>query len=195
MNGKEILVQEILMKIYESDNENEIITLLKDVFDLMDIEYVGGEEFLSKYVKDPASAKYHGSHPQGLIRHSINVAIVLQQYVERGLCIFDSWKSPFIIGLFHDLCKVGTYEIVEDSTYIKRDDHLGKEHSLKSLALLDLGLFKGLNLTEKERLCIEFHMGAYETDKWNLYSYAIQKHKEVLYTHTADMHATYVMES
>ena len=47
MNGKEILIQEILMKIYDSDNENEIITLLKDVFDLMDIEYVGGEEFLS----------------------------------------------------------------------------------------------------------------------------------------------------
>ena len=49
-----------------------------------------------------------------------------------------------------------------------------------------------MTLTEEEIFCISFHMGAYETDRWNQYDAAIKKYETVLWTHTADMYASKV---
>lgn len=46
----------------------------------------------------------------------------------------------------------------------------------------------------EERLCIRYHMGAYETSDWDEYDQAIRKFPNVLWTHTADMLASKLME-
>ena len=51
-----------------------------------------------------------------------------------------------------------------------------------------------MGLTEEERLCIRYHMGAYETSDWDGYDQAIRKFPNVLWTHTADMLASKLME-
>ena len=48
-------------------------------------------------------------------------------------------------------------------------------------------------LTEEEMLCIRWHMGAFDrAEYWTTYERAIERFPNVLYTHTADMIATYV---
>ena len=51
-----------------------------------------------------------------------------------------------------------------------------------------------LPLTEEEVYCIRYHMGPYEKDGWDLYDEAIRKYSNVLWTHTADMVASKIME-
>ena len=54
----------------------------------------------------PASTRFHGAYNGGLYDHSKNVYIRLQEMTDKlGL----SWmrpESPFVVGMFHDLCKI-----------------------------------------------------------------------------------------
>lgn len=51
-----------------------------------------------------------------------------------------------------------------------------------------------LSLTEEERLCIRWHMGAFDDkENWNCYGAAIEEYPNVLWTHTADMVASRVL--
>jgi hypothetical protein len=60
----------------------------------------------------PASSKYHGSHPKGLLLHSLSVTDLMKELkILLGLEISD--ESVLICGLFHDVCKIFFY--VEDS--------------------------------------------------------------------------------
>ena len=57
----------------------------------------------------PASTKYHGAYEGGLFDHSLEVAKALVNLTEKlGL----KWKldtSPYIVGMFHDFCKIDNY--------------------------------------------------------------------------------------
>lgn len=51
-----------------------------------------------------------------------------------------------------------------------------------------------VSLTEEERLCIRWHMGAFDNkENWNCYGAAIEEYPNVLWTHTADMVASRVL--
>ena len=54
-------------------------------------------------------------------------------------------------------------------------------------------LSRFINLTEEELFCIRFHMGAYEKENWAEYDRAIRAYENVLWTHTADMYASKVL--
>lgn len=150
--------------------------------------------FLESFLLDPASTKYHGSYEGGLIEHSANVALRLIEWESVDIVRFDLERSPVVIGLFHDICKVGTYKKVEGNIYeYNKEAKLWKGHATKSLSLLSTNLFKGFDLTEQEALCIRYHMGAYETDEWDEYGNAIAKYPEVLFTHMADMYSTHIL--
>lgn len=113
-------------------------------------------------------------------------------------------RSPYIVGMFHDLCKIDQYEKVidvEGITYFGMDEVKGEEshfeyasdslfpgHGDKSV----MKLAAWMHLTEEEILCIRYHMGAYEKDAWDYYDKAIKKYQTVLWTHTADMIASKV---
>ena len=46
----------------------------------------------------------------------------------------------------------------------------------------------------QEAVCIRWHMGAFDTkENWNVYGNAVACDQNVLYTHTADMYASRVL--
>jgi len=51
-------------------------------------------------------------------------------------------------------------------------------------------------LTDEEIACIRWHMGAFDDkERWNNYRYAITQFPNVLYTHTADMIASTILDT
>ena len=166
---------------------------LEKLFELLEIDSSNIPAwFITSLLSDPASTRFHGNYPGGLLEHSANVALTLMDFEDRGLTSFNKKRSPVVVGLLHDLCKVGTY-ISEQDFFSKNTEELWKGHATKTLCLLSTDMFGCFKLTEQEALCIRYHMGAYETDEWNAFGQAIHKYPEVLFTHTADMYATHVI--
>ena len=97
--------------------------------------------------------------------------------------------------MIHDVCKLGDYHYYIDprtDTMIEIEwnkERLYPGHGDKSLIML-MGL---IDLTEEEKMCIRYHMGAF-TDKseWEFYSRAVRRCPNVLWTHTADMIASQI---
>ena len=77
------------------------------------LEYLNTSDFFVA----PASARYHSSYAGGLCQHSLNVYDCLKAYMERERVQKDygltgeeyTDESIAIVGLLHDLCKIGCY--------------------------------------------------------------------------------------
>lgn len=149
----------------------------------------------------PASTKYHGNYEGGLLEHSYMVTKYLLTLTQDNHLIWHKSRSPYIVGMFHDLCKIDQYrhpasDLVVDgmllpdpSKWEYNPDTLLKGHGDKSVMLLS----QFYTLTEEEIMCIRYHMGAF-TDKseWNDYTRAVRQYPNVLWTHQADMLASHV---
>lgn len=155
----------------------------------------------NRFFVNPAAIKYHGNYTGGLFEHSFAVAQSLVKITNDMGIKWQNPRSPYIVGMFHDLCKTDDYidsnlqftsgkliSSIPDWTY--NNSKILKGHGDKSIMLLS----QFINLTEEEMLCIRFHMGAYETDDWDSYDKAIKKYETVLWTHTADMYASKVLD-
>lgn len=145
----------------------------------------------SDYFTAPASTKYHGNYEGGLFDHSFIVMNVLADLTKQNNLVWQREESPYIIGLFHDLCKVNQYKQSDgECPYEYRTDNLLAGHGDKSVMVASTLL----QLTEEEMLCIRYHMGAFtEKSEWDYYTRAVHKYPNVLWTHTADMIATHVV--
>lgn len=134
----------------------------------------------------PASTKYHGAYEGGLFDHSLETARALVALTEKLGLTWERKESPYIIGMYHDVCKCDNYvKDIETDRYKYNPDIIIPGHGEKSIIMIQ----KYMTLTDEEIACIRWHMGAYETDPkmWNYYNKAIEKYPNVLYTHTADM--------
>lgn len=154
-------------------------------YDYMSVEYLDKLGFFTA----PASTKYHGSYEGGLFDHSLEVAKSLVELTEKLGLKWSRPESPYIVGMFHDLCKCDNYRRdIETGKYIYNPDMIIPGHGEKSIILYQ----KNDYLTDEEIACIRWHMGAYETDTsmWRYYDRAIEAYPNVLYTHTADMIAS-----
>lgn len=142
----------------------------------------------------PASTRYHGNYAGGLFDHSYAVAQYLKEYTNRLELQWSSARSPILVGLFHDLCKIDSYVFnTETNSWEWNDDQLFTEHGYKSLVAAQ-ALMAPFTLTEEEMACIVYHMGAFtDKDKWSEYTHAVEKYPNVLYTHTADMAASRIL--
>lgn len=154
----------------------------------------------------PASIRHHGNYTGGLFDHSLEVMEDLVEITERLEIEWENPRSPYIVGMFHDLCKLDDYvdenamdtvvmgtgsPISKNPKWTYNPDKILKGHGEKSIILLS----QFMTLTEEEEImCIRFHMGAYETDDWDGYDKAIRKYETVLWTHTADMYVSKVKE-
>lgn len=151
----------------------------------------------------PASTKYHGAYEGGLYDHSRQVYIRLKNLTENNGLKWERPESPFIIGMFHDLCKCDQYKKiggtvltlngieVSDPTgyhYEYNTDTVLKGHGSKSVMILS----QFITLTEEEMLCIRYHMGPYEKEEWQEFDAAIRRYQNVYWTHAADMLASKV---
>lgn len=140
----------------------------------------------------PASIKYHGSYSGGLFDHSAQVATELVDLTCRLGLEWERPESPFIVGMYHDLCKCDQYVLNDAVVWEYNRDMIMPGHGDKSVIMAQ----KFTDLTDEEIACIRWHMGAYETDTalWNYYDRAIEKYPNVLYTHTADMIASKIKD-
>ncbi len=141
------------------------------------------------FFKAPASTKYHGAYHGGLFDHSLTVAENLVKMTKKLGLKWDRGRSPYIVGMFHDICKCDNYKYdIETDKYIYNPDIIIPGHGDKSIIMLS----KNMDLTDEEIACIRWHMGAFETDPkmWEYYGRAIEEYPNVLYTHTADMFAS-----
>ena len=57
----------------------------------------------------PASTKYHGAYEGGLFDHSRNVISALVTLTHDNDLEWQRPESPYIIGMFHDICKQDQY--------------------------------------------------------------------------------------
>lgn len=156
---------------------------------------IGNDPFLD-YLNDnfftsPASTKYHGAYEGGLYDHSKAVFLRLKELTEKNDLKWQRDESPFIVGMFHDLCKCDQYiandhYVGDPITYSFNTNTLLKGHGSKSVIILS----QFINLTEEEMLCIRYHMGAYEKEEWTEFDAAIRKYPNVLWTHMADQLAS-----
>ena len=136
----------------------------------------------------PASTKYHGAKEGGLYEHSM---AVMDSLVDLTRMLGLKWQredSPYIVGIFHDLCKIDQY-IDRGYEVVWNPNQMYKGHGDKSVLLLAAHM----KLTEEEIACIRFHMGAFtDKEEWGCYTQAVSKYPNVLWTHTADMLASHV---
>lgn len=149
----------------------------------------------------PASTKYHGAHEGGLYQHSTSVMKFLVQLTKDNDLHWQDERSPYIVGMFHDLCKIDQYRrpvsgmamdgkpILDPHEWEYNPDTLLKGHGEKSVMLLS----QFYRLTEEEIMCIRYHMGSFvDKSEWNDYTMAVSLYPNVLWTHTADMLASHV---
>ena len=148
-----------------------------------------------EYFTAPASKNHHGAREGGLIEHSLQVAYELERITVKMGLRWERPESPEIIGLLHDVCKMDDYHTVSigdepTKTGIERNkERLYPGHGDNSLIML-MGL---IDLTEEEKMCIRYHMGAFtEKSEWEFYSRAVRRYPNVLWTHTADMIASQI---
>lgn len=137
----------------------------------------------------PASTKYHGAYEGGLFDHSLETTKALVELTEKLGLKWERPESPYIVGMYHDLCKCDAY-IKDGDGYIYNSDTLLSGHGDKSVIILQ----QYKKLTNEEIACIRWHMGAFEKDTklWSYYTNAVNKYPNVLYTHTADMMASHI---
>lgn len=152
----------------------------------------------------PASANHHGNYEGGLFDHSLQVTKELVKLTMYNHLNWERAHSPYIVGMFHDLCKIDSYKWVQspaqevqpgirihkaDGHWEYNTDTLLKGHGEKSVMILSTLM----QLTEEEMLCIRYHMGAFTDEaEWKYYNGAINRYPNVLWTHHADMIASHV---
>lgn len=106
------------------------------------------------FFEAPASTRFHGAYPGGLVEHSLNV-----YYALLGQSTIREYggESVAVVALLHDVCKTGYYRRERDGKYSVKD-RLPMGHGEKSVYLV----MKFMDLTDEEALAIRWHMGAYD---------------------------------
>lgn len=163
----------------------------------------------------PASTRFHGAEPGGLLVHSLNVyqeAVVIRMMQIKFRPEVEAQvpeASVAIAALLHDVCKAEVYrqEIRHRKNANGRwEDYLGYTadyssfpigHGEKSVVRL---LRWGLDLTEAEMLAIRWHMGAFNlpfhsAEESNSLTSAKEKSPLVSIISAADELATYLLEN
>lgn len=137
----------------------------------------------------PASTKFHGAYEGGLFDHSFAVAKCLQSLTNRLELKWQREEAPELVGLLHDICKTLKYKKTSSGyEYIKGSPEGHGELSVEMLA-------DKIILTTEEKESIYWHMGAFtDAEQWPEYTAAIQKFPNILWTHTADMMAAYILK-
>ena len=159
---------------------------MAEFFALRPLEELIATLFEMGFFSAPASRRFHGCYEGGLFDHSLTVTKHLVELSDKLGLKWQEERSPYVIGLLHDLCKCDLYIKQADGSYAY-NKAADSRHGVKSMELA-----KDLipDLTEEEAMCIKWHMGAYDDKgKWNELGNNIEQFHNVLWTHTADMMA------
>lgn len=156
----------------------------------------------------PASTRFHSSFEGGLCRHSVLVYERLRKLYIAEFCegedpTVEQEETIAIVGLLHDLCKVGFYDVemrnkkIEGQwqqvpTYVV-NDKLPYGHGEKSVYLIK----SFMGLTQEEAMAIRWHMGfsdvEYKGGGYNV-SNAFNMYSLPVLAHIADLQASFIDE-
>lgn len=160
----------------------------------------------SDFFEAPASTRFHGSYPGGLVEHSLNVYDCLEDYLSRAR-VKDTYgldynnESIAIVALLHDICKVNCYK--KSFRNVKGDD--GKWTKVPSYDYEDLipyghgeksvYIISGyMRLTREEAFAIRYHMGFSGNEEARFVGSSFEMYPLSFALSTADMEATYFIE-
>lgn len=149
----------------------------------------------------PASTRFHGNYPGGLVEHSVNVYNELRRLMIAYPEISVSDETVAITSLFHDLCKIdvykpekrnrkneaGQWEQYDSYTFEEKYPYGG--HGSKSVFCVN----NFIRLTWDEAVAINCHMGMSDGNQAVCKAYEANNFAWLL--HVADESATYVLES
>lgn len=177
-------------KFTEKDRIEQFKAVMKpcipDRFQKNFIDYLKVKDFFTA----PASIHHHGAYTGALFDHSLAVTNSLLSLTRRLELKWQDERSPLIVGMFHDLCKLDNYTKTDNEAWEYNNATLLPGHGEKSVIMLQ----QYVQLTEEEMLCIRWHMGAFDDkENWNSYGRACTVYPNVLYTHTADMIAARIL--
>ena len=155
----------------------------------------------------PASTRFHSAYAGGLAQHSLNVYYCLKDYLSRER-VKETYKLSYteeqiaIVALLHDMCKIDCYKT--DFRNVKNDkgqwekvptykfeDPLPYGHGEKSVYMIS-GFMR---LSREEAMAIRWHMGFSGTEDNNLTGRALETYPLAFALATADMEASYFLES
>ncbi len=161
----------------------------------------------SDFFTAPSSTRYHGSYEGGLAEHSVNVYECLKDYLSRprtaelyGMEYSD--ETVALVSLLHDVCKMNFYTVDyrnaknaqgvwEKVPYYTINDTLPYGHGEKSVYIVS-GFMR---LTREEAFAIRYHMGFSGIEDRNSIGKAFEMFPLAFALSTADMEATYFLES
>lgn len=147
------------------------------------------------FFTDPASSKYHGAWKGGLAQHSLRVLFHTIRLFG-SFCPNTDTSSLLFGAVFHDLVKVGSYEITtrnvkKNNQWVQEPYYMNKEvvtmgHGSESCRRIQA---LGIELTEGWYQAVRWHMGGFDCSEMDKYALmAAQKaHPEVLLLQTADL--------
>ena len=156
----------------------------------------------SDWFTAPASSRFHGAYPGGLVDHSLavwNEFVRLYQAYQDKVNI--SYESMAIMALLHDLCKINTYIPTEKSRktaagwekyqgYDKHEEYLFGGHGSKSVFIAS----RFIKLTDEEAAAINCHMATWEDGRTYVTSEVYHKYPAAWMLHAADEAATFIIK-
>lgn len=141
----------------------------------------------------PASTRYHGCYPGGLVVHSLGVHEQLKKLCKWYECD-ASTESIAIVALFHDLCKIGCYKEElrwrkdknnrweQYQTWKFEEDFAYGGHGSKSVFLVQ----SFIDLTPEEASAINCHMGQWDATTYSNPTEVYCRNKLAWLLHVAD---------
>jgi len=188
------------------DNKERFLQIYKELItrDGSDklLEYLEKSDFFTA----PASTRFHGSYPGGLVEHSLNVYDCLKDYMERPRvqAVYELKADPesiAIIALLHDVCKVNCYKpgtrnvkgpngVWQQVPSYEYTDNLPYGHGEKSVYIIN-GFIR---LSRDEAFAIRYHMGFSGNEDKRMIGDSMEKFPLALALVTADMEATFFLE-
>ena len=153
----------------------------------------------------PASTKYHGSYKGGLLDHSLEVYaefLKIAPVFNYDLSNNILKESATIVTLFHDVCKVNTYE---ESVRNVKNPESGIWESVPCYiyspnadpycahgASSVFHITQPMDLDFLESMAIYHHMGMWDAGKYDNVGKAYETNKLAWLLHVADEAATYI---
>jgi len=202
------MIENVLTETQVAENMEQFKSLIKSITRKgADIEGLLDKLERSDFYTAPASTKYHGAYPGGLVDHSLCVYYNLKSLVEnKHLTEVISEDSIKIVALLHDLDKMNKY-----TTYMRNVPPSEtcptwtKEENYKTKDASELFIYGNheqnsefmarhfIPLTVEESTAILHHMGsmAWDSAKDNI-SLVYDKYPLAMLLYVADMISTYI---
>lgn len=156
------------------------------------------------FYEAPASTKYHGAVPKGLIYHSLGVHDCAEKITNMlaDVSYINYTKDELAIAsLLHDICKANCYTVYQknvkkDGVWVQEDAYKFDEqlcfggHGSKSVYLAQ----RYITLTTQEAIAINCHMGFTDSNNLSAISNAYQKCHLAWVLHVADEMSTFICD-